>query len=214
MEISQLGSLADLRASGKGGMDPNGMGSTVLATDVLWSDPVKQPGLQTNDVRGVGLVYGPDVTEMFLRENGVSLILRSHEGPDARAAAMEEAMTLELVVEEEEDEEEEDGVGGDEGSQGEHAGHPTSTSGDGTHDGQAGQDVHDNKTAAASQSTDSGDATSAGVVDAQQDGGRDLASMMQVTPELLAEFRAAAVAQCMSLMQDGFTMDHDTPSMR
>lgn len=41
-----------------------GMGSTVLATDVLWSDPVREPGLRTNAVRGVGLVFGPDITEV------------------------------------------------------------------------------------------------------------------------------------------------------
>ncbi|GAX74026.1 hypothetical protein CEUSTIGMA_g1476.t1 [Chlamydomonas eustigma] len=80
----ELGSLEDLRASGKGGMDPDGTGLSVVAADVLWSDPVAAPGLESNDVRGVGLTFGPDVTQAFLETNRLSLIIRSHEGPDAR----------------------------------------------------------------------------------------------------------------------------------
>eukprot|EP00887_Chlorella_sp_A99_P001912 scaffold18.g1912.t1 len=79
-----LGSLDDLRKAFKGGLDPNGMGQSRLATDVLWSDPVMEPGLRLNEARGVGLVFGPDVTERFLKANNLRLVLRSHEGPDAR----------------------------------------------------------------------------------------------------------------------------------
>ncbi|EIE25508.1 Metallo-dependent phosphatase [Coccomyxa subellipsoidea C-169] len=79
-----LGSLEDLRASGKGGIDPNGTGTSTLATDVLWSDPVVEAGLRLNDSRGVGLIFGPEITQEFLVVNGLRLILRSHEGPDAR----------------------------------------------------------------------------------------------------------------------------------
>jgi hypothetical protein len=43
---------------------PAGLGSTVVAADVLWSDPVLEPGLKTNDSRGIGLIFGPDVTEV------------------------------------------------------------------------------------------------------------------------------------------------------
>ena len=83
--MATLGSLADLRAANKGGLDPNGLGASRLATDVMWSDPVMEPGFAVNEVRGgVGMIFGPDVTERFLRENGLRLILRSHEGPDAR----------------------------------------------------------------------------------------------------------------------------------
>ncbi|KAG2485825.1 hypothetical protein HYH03_015408 [Edaphochlamys debaryana] len=78
------GSLDDLRRATKGGMDPDGCGSSLLATDVLWSDPVAAPGIQENEARGVGLIFGPDVTEAFLRANNLKLVIRSHEGPDAR----------------------------------------------------------------------------------------------------------------------------------
>ena len=79
-----LGTLDDLRKASKGGQDPAGFGSARLASDVLWSDPSKDPGFEENYGRGIGMIFGPDVTEAFLRLNGLSLILRSHEGPDAR----------------------------------------------------------------------------------------------------------------------------------
>lgn len=31
---------------------------------MLWSDPVAEPGLQINEARGVGLTFGPDVTQV------------------------------------------------------------------------------------------------------------------------------------------------------
>jgi len=37
-----------------------------------------------NEARGIGMVFGPDITEQFLRDNDLGLIIRSHEGPDAR----------------------------------------------------------------------------------------------------------------------------------
>lgn len=80
----EIGSLQDLRAAGKGGLDPNGAGKSVIATDVLWSDPAPEPGLVENEARGVGLLFGPDVTQAFLEANKLKLIIRSHEGPDAR----------------------------------------------------------------------------------------------------------------------------------
>ena len=36
----------------------------MVAADVLWSDPVGEPGMQVNEARGVGLVFGPDVTQV------------------------------------------------------------------------------------------------------------------------------------------------------
>eukprot|EP01025_Chloroclados_australasicus_P054129 TRINITY_DN6412_c2_g1_i4.p1 TRINITY_DN6412_c2_g1~~TRINITY_DN6412_c2_g1_i4.p1 ORF type:complete len:391 (-),score=26.49 TRINITY_DN6412_c2_g1_i4:80-1201(-) len=80
----ELGTLEDLRKSIKGGLDPSGRGQTQLATDVLWSDPMSDPGMQNNDSRGVGVLFGPDITQEFLSTNNLKLIIRSHEGPDAR----------------------------------------------------------------------------------------------------------------------------------
>ena len=80
----RLGTLAQLRAASKGGIDPSGRGASALAADVLWSDPAAEPGLALNEGRGVGLAFGPDVTQEFLAASGLRLVLRSHEGPDAR----------------------------------------------------------------------------------------------------------------------------------
>lgn len=56
----------------------------LVACDVLWSDPVNDPGIRVNEARGCGTIFGPDVTAEFLAANGLQLIIRSHEGPDAR----------------------------------------------------------------------------------------------------------------------------------
>lgn len=45
---------------------------------LLWSDPQDEPGCEPSR-RGVGMCFGPDVTEAFSRKNGLSLIVRSHE---------------------------------------------------------------------------------------------------------------------------------------
>ena len=41
-----------------------GAGKSVVATDVMWSDPAPGPGLVENEARGVGLLFGPDVTQV------------------------------------------------------------------------------------------------------------------------------------------------------
>eukprot|EP00775_Hariotina_reticulata_P007141 gene7141-7356_t len=81
------GSLVDLQASGKGGVepDPDRHLGQLVASDVLWSDPSNHQGHRANELRGVGTVFGPDVTEAFLSANNLKLVIRSHEGPDARA---------------------------------------------------------------------------------------------------------------------------------
>lgn len=80
-----LGSLGQLRGASKGGHDPdNTILSQLISTDVLWSDPQTSKGLAPNENRGIGLLFGPDMTERFLSENKLELIIRSHEGPDAR----------------------------------------------------------------------------------------------------------------------------------
>ncbi|XP_008458903.1 serine/threonine-protein phosphatase 7-like isoform X2 [Cucumis melo] len=59
--------------------DPN-----IILADVLWSNPSKVDGLRENQARGVGLLWGPDFTEAFLKLSNLKLIIRSHEGPDSR----------------------------------------------------------------------------------------------------------------------------------
>mmetsp|Transcript_7018 Transcript_7018/g.14064 ORF Transcript_7018/g.14064 Transcript_7018/m.14064 type:complete len:493 (-) Transcript_7018:489-1967(-) len=51
---------------------------TGIASDILWSDPQPFNGRGPSK-RGVGLSFGPDVTERFLKDNNLDLIIRSHE---------------------------------------------------------------------------------------------------------------------------------------
>ena len=59
-----VGTLEDLRGASRGGMDPSGLGSSRLASDVLWSDPTSTLGFEFNISRGIGMTFGPDVTEV------------------------------------------------------------------------------------------------------------------------------------------------------
>jgi len=95
LPLLRLGSLADLRAAKRGGPDPMGGGVNQLAADLLWSDPGPAPGLCVNSLRGIGLVYGPDASAEFLRANRLRLVIRSHEGPDARQKRPDMAPMLE-----------------------------------------------------------------------------------------------------------------------
>lgn len=56
-------------------------GSKGLMTELLWSDPQPELG-RAPSKRGVGLQFGPDVTETFLNLNNLSMIIRSHEVKD------------------------------------------------------------------------------------------------------------------------------------
>lgn len=49
-----------------------------LMCELLWSDPQPQLG-RAPSKRGVGLSFGPDVTKRFLDDNGLDMIIRSHE---------------------------------------------------------------------------------------------------------------------------------------
>jgi serine/threonine-protein phosphatase 5 len=49
-----------------------------LMCDLLWSDPQSLPGRGPSK-RGVGVQFGPDVTEEFCSNNGIDLVIRSHE---------------------------------------------------------------------------------------------------------------------------------------
>jgi serine/threonine-protein phosphatase 5 len=46
--------------------------------ELLWSDPQPQFG-RSPSKRGVGVQFGPDVTNRFLRLNNLDYIIRSHE---------------------------------------------------------------------------------------------------------------------------------------
>lgn len=49
-----------------------------IMCELLWSDPDKNNGRHPSK-RGVGLSFGPDVAHRFLNENGLDLLVRSHE---------------------------------------------------------------------------------------------------------------------------------------
>lgn len=49
-----------------------------LMSDLLWSDPQPFPGRGPSK-RGVGQSFGPDITEAFLKNNNLEMIVRSHE---------------------------------------------------------------------------------------------------------------------------------------
>ncbi|KAL2476614.1 Serine/threonine-protein phosphatase 5 [Abeliophyllum distichum] len=49
-----------------------------LMCELLWSDPQPQLGRGPSK-RGVGLSFGADVTKRFLQDNGLDLVVRSHE---------------------------------------------------------------------------------------------------------------------------------------
>jgi serine/threonine-protein phosphatase 5 len=52
-----------------------------LMVDMLWADPQMLPGRGPSK-RGVGVSFGPDVTKRFLEQNGLDLLVRSHECKD------------------------------------------------------------------------------------------------------------------------------------
>lgn len=47
----------------------------------LWSDPDLSPSLPVPQMnpRGAGVLFGPDSTKSFLEENGLDMVVRSHE---------------------------------------------------------------------------------------------------------------------------------------
>lgn len=53
-------------------------GQSGLMMEILWTDPQMLPGRGASK-RGVGLQFGPDVTERFCKKNGLEAIIRSHE---------------------------------------------------------------------------------------------------------------------------------------
>ncbi|MED6194044.1 Serine/threonine-protein phosphatase 7 [Stylosanthes scabra] len=63
-----LGSLEELSKARRSVLDPPWEGPNLIPGDVLWSDPSKNPGLAPNKERGIGLLWGPDCTEEFLKK--------------------------------------------------------------------------------------------------------------------------------------------------
>ncbi|KAL6226871.1 hypothetical protein ACLB2K_000831 [Fragaria x ananassa] len=99
-----LGSLDELSKAGRSVLDPPLEGSNLIPGDVLWSDPSTKPGLSLNEDRGIGMFWGPDCTEDFLKKFQLKLIIRLHEGPDARdkrpgLEGMDQGYTIDHVVE-------------------------------------------------------------------------------------------------------------------
>lgn len=99
-----LGSLDELSKARRVVLDPPWEGQNLIPGDVLWSDPCLVPGMSPNKERGIGLLWGPDVTDEFLKKHNLKLIIRSHEGPDARdkrsdLSGMQEGYTIDHDVE-------------------------------------------------------------------------------------------------------------------
>ncbi|XP_024360740.1 serine/threonine-protein phosphatase 7 [Physcomitrium patens] len=99
----KIGTIDDLQKVRRTVLDPSGFGANVIPGDVLWSDPSPKNGLSHNDQRGIGLLFGPDCTQEFMEKHKLKLIVRSHEGPDAREKrpdmeAMNKGYTVDHVV--------------------------------------------------------------------------------------------------------------------
>ncbi|EDV96600.1 serine/threonine-protein phosphatase rdgC isoform X2 [Drosophila grimshawi] len=47
--------------------------------DIMWSDPQATQGCKPNQLRGAGVWFGPDITELFLKRHRLSYVIRSHE---------------------------------------------------------------------------------------------------------------------------------------
>jgi serine/threonine-protein phosphatase 5 len=65
----KLGSLDELLKAMRTVLDPPWEGSNLIPRDVLWSDPSLQMGLSSNKEQDIGLLWGPDITQQFMRAN-------------------------------------------------------------------------------------------------------------------------------------------------
>ncbi|EWC85591.1 hypothetical protein PFNF54_05258 [Plasmodium falciparum NF54] len=53
----------------------------IVIFDLLWSDPQKKEGIGGNARGNNCITFGPDVTEMFLKNNNLDILIRSHQVP-------------------------------------------------------------------------------------------------------------------------------------
>ncbi|KAA6360905.1 MAG: putative Serine/threonine-protein phosphatase, partial [Streblomastix strix] len=58
--------------------EPGEEGGETLMAQMLWSDPMEQPG-QRQSLRPFGCSFGPNITDEFLDRNQLQMIIRSHE---------------------------------------------------------------------------------------------------------------------------------------
>eukprot|EP00668_Euglena_longa_P000629 GGOE01000766.1.p1 GENE.GGOE01000766.1~~GGOE01000766.1.p1 ORF type:complete len:812 (+),score=209.52 GGOE01000766.1:282-2438(+) len=52
-----------------------------LLTEILWNDPCDEPGMRQSNRGGMTYLFGPDVTEAFLKLNKLEMVVRSHQVP-------------------------------------------------------------------------------------------------------------------------------------
>lgn len=71
-----LGSLAELSEIKRSSADAPYEGPNILLGDILWSKPSKKDGLRDNAGRKLGLWWGPDCTEAFLKQNKLKVIFK------------------------------------------------------------------------------------------------------------------------------------------
>ena len=72
-----LGSLAELSEVKRSSVDALYEGPNILLSDILWSKPSKKDGLRDNAGRKLGLWWGPDCTEEFLKQHKLKVLIRS-----------------------------------------------------------------------------------------------------------------------------------------
>ena len=77
-----MGQLKELRALQRTRYE-DAVGANIVA-DLLWSDPCARTGITANERRSMSITYGPDASAAFLKAHRLLMMLRSHEGPDAR----------------------------------------------------------------------------------------------------------------------------------
>ena len=59
---------------------PTDIPNSGMLCDILWSDPAVQvKGYEDNTERGIGYLFGSDALTMFLKENDIDLVCRSHQ---------------------------------------------------------------------------------------------------------------------------------------